>query len=763
MITAEVFWSATPQPPADFHPAVIVRATTSSATDLTFEVSPSDELAQALAPRALEQVVHTEAEIEMPAGVIRIPASQIVELGWEDTLPDGRTWRLALAAQVVDRFDRWRPGPVGTEVGFAGAPPPGLGTVGLLVGLETRSGRVYDFRPISGGLSTSATRPITGSERILQLAGPDYWGRFDRALVTYSLPPGHGLTHGQIIRQILTHIGLAEEQLPGDFGEPLVNPLSLHCQPGWPECQRIADGAGRWLRLTQDSPPRVEAVPLVPDLDSPPVRTFTADDMLAGETVTIAADGDIPTTFVVRGTRVEQPGGSGGKVTTETVVETWTPDFVTPQARYRQDGQPGSATYGDLIALAYDETPRRELVSRITTRRTTENGCLTVVEVITEGWMAPQAARYIREAPDVLEYRPVYIYDQDAARDDQATAYEDREYRFRRISITRTETYYGRLDTSRGLTTDQRRLVGLEAGVGSLNAARPGDLLLTAVYTAGWYNPRRAIGIGPDDVTDGVLLTSDQAGVVYPAQGFFVGPGDPSDVPTPRRLDRTVQRWLRVERTVTTGTPTGYMTGTLLVARTYARDRKRTWRYADDEFSSNETEVGLISDTVRTTYSATTPSSHTKVEETRDVTGELVENGLIVSTLSEYLPRRDNCTPEDALASSNAPISGAVVCESPRIPDRWEIDHPYVQTAAAAVERARIECITDNAPAVTFSTLVDPRLRAGDPVVVDLPDAEIYARRGWVESLAGQKGRRPLGGLDEAVTLSLVVRLDPRG
>lgn len=763
MITAELTFAVSPTPPPEFHPTLEIRATTSQDVDLVFDVEPRDDLAQALIPRAVEQVVHVEADVDMPTGTARLPASQVVEMGWEDNAPDGQTWSLAVAAQVVDDFDRWRSGPLKTEIAFAGAPPPGLGAVDLIVGLETQLGKVQEFRVVSGGLTQSATRPVTGFERVLRMSGPGYWGRFDRALVTLFLPPGHGLTHGRLVREILTQLGFTEEQLPGDFGTPLVNPVELHCEAGWPEAQRVADGDGRWLRLTQDFPPRVEAVPIVPDLATPPVRTFTADDVLAGETAELASDGDVPTHFVVTGSRVQLPSGTDGKVTENTVVETWTNDFVLPQARFRQDGQPGSATYGDLIPLAYDPTPRRELVSRITTRRTTEGGCLTVVEVITEGWMAPQAARYVREAPDALEYRPVYIYDEGAARDDQAIAYEDRAYRFRVTSITRTETYYGRLDTSRGLTTEQRRLVGLEAGLGALVAARPGDLLLTTVYRGGWYNPRRAIADAAENVTDGVLLSADQAGVLLPAQGFFSGPGDPSNVPTPRALDRSVPRWLSVERTVVTGNPEGYMTGTLLVERTHARDRKRTWRYADDTWSSEENEVGFISNTVGTTYTATTPSTHTKVEETRDVTGELVTNGLVSTEAPEYLPRRDNCTPESALASSNAPISGEVFCEAPRVYSRWEEQHPYVETVGAAVARARVECIRDNAPALSLSVLVDPRLRAGDPVVVDLPDGQIYARRGWIESLSGQSGQRPVGGVSDAVTLSLVVRLDPRG
>lgn len=767
---ATVFATANPTPPAVPVAVVYATATTTTPGPVTAIVEPRDDLLPAITVDQ-SQGLFLEADVAMPTGPLRLRTGDIVALGWDDG-PDGATWSLEVGAQIADvATDRWLDGPLLTEQAFAEAPPPGLGEVDLVLGLRTVDrGTLYEWPVLRAGVVDSATRPLLGSERVLTLGGPGYWGRFDRVKVSLFLEAGHGWTHGEIVREILRLMGLADEQLPGDFGTPLQNPVELHCEEGWPEAQLVADGDGKWLRFTHDDPPKVEAVPLVPGLDTEPVRRFTADQLVAGQTAELEADGDVATHYVVRGSVVQLPAGAAGRVTTSSIAEIWTNDFVIPQARWRQDGNPASANYGDLLPLPVDETPSRQLVTRTTTLRTTEGGCLVVEEVIQEKWFSPRAARYqlVEASPGVRgpdDYRDCFVYEPDAVRDDQSEAYEDPAYRFGEFSRVRTEYSWGEIRSSRGLTTDQRRRAALEAGSGQLKAARPGDLLLKATSTAAWSNLRRAIGIGADGLTHGVLLTADGNGVLLDAEGYFAGPGDPDKhVGSQRRQDRTVQRWWSVQRNVVNGDERGFKTGELDVTWGHTVDRKRTWRFSDDLWSSEEIEVGFISKTLDTLFDATGEASHTKAENEFDVTGQLVTNGSRVETLSEYLPQRENCTPDDALAGSNRKVSGEVFCETPRLPQTWAIDHPYIETDEAALQRARIECRRDNAPTVTNLTcLPDPRLRPGSKVVLHLPDAKLYERPGWIERLSCSKARRSAGSLPEPVFMVPEIKLDPEG
>jgi hypothetical protein len=769
-VYAEMFVTVRPDPPAGARPWILGLATTQDPGDISATVDPQDDLIQALAPANRIQTIHTEATVQGPAGPVSLTADDIVEWSYAEDA-DGITWDLSVAAQEVTRFGRWTTGPLLTEQAYGGAPPPGVGGVRLSAGIETWRGAVTDFTVVGGGLTTKATRPVLGAERVLRLTGVGYWGRYDRRLVSLSLPPGHGKTHGELFNLILTELGFSQAQLPGDFGEPLQNPVELHCEPGWPEAVRVADGAGLRPRFTQDATPRVEMVPLVPSRSAQPVRTFTAFDFLAGETSDAEADGDVPTHYIVRGLRAELPGGAEGAVSTVTRVETWDDAFVIPQARFLQRPS-GGFDPGGFIPLDVDEEPRRALVSAVTTTVTTVGGCEIVREVVTEGWGAPIAARYRQNVPlgaseaGPHEYLETFIYDPDAEKDDEAEAYELPAFVFRVETRVREELSWGKVQTVQGLTFAQVRAILRDSGNGTFTAKRPGDLMVRTIKAAAWFNPRRALG-QEGQATDAVLLTAGGVGVLYVAEGYFDGPSDPpfaeTDVQILRDRTRKVRHWISADRTVYEGDDEGYLVKTLRVLKTWARDLKEPWLYDDDERSSAEIEVGRETETIETTYTAANRKTHTSIESKWDVTGESA--GQVIRFEGVYKPTREYCDPADALSGSNRPVSGEIFCGEGthvgQVPE--EIEHAYIERDEAALRRAEIECIRDHALTLRGSTLPDPRLRALDPVVIDLPDAGLARRRAWIDSYDCSKGARAPGGAPETVVQSFIFRLDPRG
>jgi len=770
-ITAEIFATVSPLPPAEYRPGILSRVTTAELGPLSTTVDPSGDLAEALAPSTSTQIVHTEAFAQGPIGGINLTADDVVAWSWEEDQA-GLAWRLEVAAQVVDELGAWISGPVLTEQAFGGAPPPGIGAVDIVAGIETHLGATTDFIVVGNGLATSSSRPVIGAERVLQLSGVGAWGRTDRVLVSLNLPPGHGLNHGELVGEILSRIGLLSAQLPGPFGEPLVNPVELHCVAGWPEAVRAADGAGRWLRWSQAEVPRVEAVPLVPSPTSTPVRTFTAADFLLGETGALETDGDVPTHYIVTGSVSELPDGGDGAVTTEAIVETWDDFFVIPQAYFAQAGSEKPSS-GSLVALSVDTTPRRALVSRITTRTTSAQGCDVIKEVITEGWYAPESARYRQLAtsgvPDPQGYVSTYVYDPDAVKDDETTSFEWPAFRFIETSRVVHQSYYGSIPSTSGLTPAQRILIGKDTGGSLLTAKRPGDLMLEVVKTSLWYNLREAVFEDGDYALNDVKLTASGVGVFYGAEAYFVGPSDPPYAPTDVQVFRdTRQRvhdYYSVDRKVFAGDDDGYLTDTDQSVLKFARDKKKPYVFDDEGAASEVMERGVRDTTVTESFAATSARSHTSITAELDVTERLVENGREVRFENTYLPRRGYCDPDDARSASNRTVSGEHFCgtgtflgQAPEI-----IDHPYIESDQAALERAETECLQDHAPTLQGTILIDPRLRVGHPVVIDLPDAELGQRRAWIYKLDGSKDARSARSGPGLVLMRVVFKLDPRG
>jgi hypothetical protein len=774
-ITLEAFADVTTVPPVEEVPSLVARVTTQSTADVLADVAVGVDVLSALVVREKTQIVHVGAVVRGPVGFVTLDAQDIVSWRWEEDEEGLLTWEMSVAAQRVDVFDNWIPGPLLTEQEWGYAPPPGPNAVHLTISVETVPGFAQDFVVVGDGLTARASRPLTGSERVLRLSGPGAWGRIDRRPVSLTLPAGHGQTHGEVAGELLELSGLLPSQLPGAFGEPLSSPVEVHCEPGWPEAVRVADGAGSLFRWSQGFTPQLSTVPLVPALSARPVRVLGVQDVLLGFTAEVDVDGDVPVRYVVQGSRSEFPAGGEGAVTTATVVETWDDNYVPPGAYFVQVPS-GVPSAGELLPKSPNLTPRRELVSRVTTLVTKVAGCVVAEEVITEGWYSPLAARYRQNVPfgdqdaGDPEYRQVYIYDPDAVQDDQAEGYLDEYFRFVEISRVRKESHWGTIRDASGLTPKQVVILRNDSGDGSvLTAKRPGDLRLRTVFAGGWYNPRRALRNG-DQYIDAVNLTAGGVGVLYEHEAYMVGPGDApkttTDTPLFPDRRRRVPHWISVERTVFAGDDRGYLTQTNAVTKKWGFDLESVYFFDDEITSGEEWELRVEDPEIDTLYVASGARSHTSAERVLDPKKRLIPNGeTITFNGTEYLSRRPHCAKADALAASNRPVSGEHTCGSGAFHDQGDvqvIDHPYVESDAAALARAELECVMDHAPTVTLAILPDPRLRTRDPIVVDLPDAGLYRRRGWIHNVSCEKPARAPGEAGSPVIMTLSIRIDPR-
>lgn len=760
-------------PAAD--PPPVLRSTLSSAeehlgADLIFSTALLDQVA----PRQLGPVVHPQTialsvTADAAGGPVTMHAQDVVSASWTDDR-EGATWEVQVPADSLTALDEPQKGPLGTEQDWGG-PPIAPGRVSVRLAFELYDDGPtpaawpwVDFHVLADGLPSDSTRGLF-LRRVLALSGPGWWGRYDRRIGSLDLEPGHGLTQGEVIRELLRVAGVPEDSLPPDFGEPLTNALTVTCDPTWPVAVEAADAWGLFLRPTLTSPPRIELVPLVPPLDATPVRTFTAADFVDGEVTLTDDTGDAWGTYVVRGSRSELPGDAGdGSVTEEVWVETWGDFYVIPRAYWKQ--VPAGVNVGDLTPEAGPGPPSRQLVSRVTTRTTKVAGCVVTEEVITETWGAPEAARYRDEvegpSPQTRDYFPVYIYEAGAVRDDSSAAYTVPSFYFREESRVRTDYFREELRSTANRPIWTQAQLSLHEASDYL----PGELRGISVATSAWYNRSEAVRIGADGAAGrkvGAYLTGGGRGVENRQEVYFEGPQDPTIIPlVPVTVRERAIYYYSVTRTVFGADGNGYKVQELEVEKTLGVDGGSAWFFSDERQSRYQVEQGLVTATRLTSYAVTDEQEHMRVSTERDVNGRLVPEGEVREKVRDYLPRMDVCTPEDALRNSNRPVSGVAQCRAGTGEAPWEMESQFIETAEMASNRALVECIRAHAQKVDGTILVDPRLRPGDPVVVDLPRSFIFGRRGWMGTISGDLPERSRGGLPRRILAQIAIYLDPR-
>lgn len=313
-------------------------------------------------------------------------------------------------------------------------PPPGKLPVDVEAVYLTPSGpRVV--RLITNGVAHSAEEQ-DGPECVDSIQGGDALLRHDQGLLTLVLPPGHGLTRGDILRRGLARLGLTNTALvPGGRCYKEIQWLDT---PGIPALQEFIGIESRALQLDP------WAVAENPRTILDPGRrvdwTFTHSDLLLRGGMRKSAAGDGPTRVTLTGTKQITRESCARRTEVEEVFQVGPHTPAT--AAFRQ------AFDGVLTAYTPPAPPELDPDAIITrTQVTTEYDCDTVVSVRVRewGWMNPRVWRYtLNGATTTYGFNPTaynpnaYLYEAGAVADDGAEAFLWPQERFVETSDTLT-------------------------------------------------------------------------------------------------------------------------------------------------------------------------------------------------------------------------------------------------------------------------------------------------------------------------------------
>jgi len=212
-------------------------------------------------------------------------------------------------------------------------------------------------------------------------------------------------------------------------------------------------------------------------------HVLTEHNVVESGNVSVNAEGNVFTRIVVTGT--SQPtSDSCGIVTKQHVVDTYDNYFIPKHSYYVQQS---SGTLANSPTYGVNRDARRELIKRVIV--TQEYACDTMISerVETYEWYAPPTARYqIDDTSGGIVYVTpyAYIYDPDAAKDDNAPAYF--WYSFKFVKTSDVLTIYNFTDEP------------LDGG--KWIADTPvGSLIATEVFHGGWRQRKAALE-GPRSV-----------------------------------------------------------------------------------------------------------------------------------------------------------------------------------------------------------------------------------------------------------------------
>ena len=349
---------------------------------------------------------------------------------------DGSSWAWSFEDQALaSTRDEWVPPVIGWPVEW-GTVAPGKNPVAFDIAYLTEALETMAYQIMAEGI----TRSNSSDSFHLACKGVGAEGRWDAAVVSLFLEPGHGKTHGEIIRLLLegakdpdtgaTVISPSAILFDEEIGSTLNNPIDLDCVNAWAEARRVGDQAGVAIvaGVAGDLTATVVALPKA-DIDSASRFSLSEGDFLAADFRIDEINADHPTCIVVTSNAVDT-AGADGSVTTK-VIELVFDNFAVDGAFFSQDNDSLDPVFGIAGPLG---DPFLQLKTRRTTATTTRDGCPERVEITFEGYFNPIAARYRvasgAPSPDLSIARNstiiVYIKDPDAVDFDTATAYRFR-------------------------------------------------------------------------------------------------------------------------------------------------------------------------------------------------------------------------------------------------------------------------------------------------------------------------------------------------
>lgn len=670
-----------------------------------------------------DQLVTVTAVVTTATGDVTLTLGELLEsIEVTSAVGEASTWTLVVAGHSGE----WVRSPLGWEVTYNGAPPPGLLPVEIEMTVSTAGAAAVASQLVTNGKTNDSNRLIAAEGHLMTLAGMGPEIRYDKALVSLQLAPEHSETHGEIIETLALQAGVPAGNIQlGALGYALDNPVEVANE----EWLSIARDIGQAVNVDVgfDHDGDLVSWPLAPTSGTP-VATLAEADIVTGGGVTITAVSEVPTCVTVEGSRVELPPGSTGSNTTTEIVETTDPAYAIRGAHWVQqaDGTLAAPTPGPVG----DQTPAALVVERITTERTTTDGCITREVVITEQYHNFEAARYTQDATGGIQAAHptnVYIMDAGATTDDGAAGYTLRYDQFGEVSRVQTDyTYDGN-----------------------------GLLTRTEIRQAGIYNPRaaleaRAAPSGTYAYTNGVRLTGGGDGVLNVAATYHNGPNDPDpNSPT------SSSAWLTLEVIDRTNTADNYLERSLATRSGFRLlPTPPLYRYRNGEEAGLPNERAGDTGQTDTRYQADESTVLTTIETETDQNGDVVENGQkITTTQGAYLPAATICNRDTLLRSSSTPISSKATLEG-----EWDdlevvVQSDWIETAASALAMAERLQREAAAITVTLPLMARPDLRKLDRVTLDMPRFGLTGD-GWIESISHSAA--PVGQAAQILTTVVV-------
>ncbi len=646
-----------------------------------------------------------------------------------DHTSEGTSWELSLpAAEVRDA--------IGWEIDHAGAPAGGLLTWSIVAEYGTDQLAYY---LLQDGVAENSNRTVTREGGHLLRAngfGPE--GCFDRALVDYQQPAHHGLTPGEVIRDLLAAIGVPAGKIAvgSAIGSARANAINLAQVSGWQEARLVADSQNRLL-LWEDG--QVIAPLLLPE--TPPQIVITLNDIIA-----VNGLGDVDTTsekpacIIVEGTRSERSTERDGISTTTQTITVVAPKAVE-RAYFSQNS--GSSTLNPVTNGG--PQPEKDLVvSKTITRTVREDGCVSLRTTEVYGWHKLEALRYVLDSTTtdlqigLAGYLSCQIYESAAVADDASAAYHYQQEKFERL--TYEEVRFGRDDDGR-LTTKTTR--------------RGRWKLLSAAY-----KNRASAGVSWEtlNVLSGIKARADLTAVVGfgPSdQALFFGPPPSPSV--------TSYGWQLSDPTLDTGQGAAVDTERKLYSH-WAEKVTETLDNTDDNFKKREEaesegyrippgalylfpgdvaggglqEWGLFTGSKTTDYQTTGPASHRTIDAEFDGDGKLLKQ--TVTEDKEGWPASDICTEESLDAAESVGFRGEACVDLISFkPFTAYESNPYLENEDEAAAYARRRLVEEHTIRLTFALPVAASLRRRMPMTVNFSDANLpdygWAGDGVVEDV----------------------------
>lgn len=706
---------------------------------LEAEVEMVPGIAAQLNPRnGTVQAAALGARTIVAPAAVELNEATVSSMRADDTLGNRTGFGLTLPASKDD----WTRGPLGYEVDH-GAPPPGLAPVDVFIEYQTAAGFRVEYPFTTNAKAQESERVISRTDgHGLAIQGLDASSRFDRKKVSLSLPPRHGLTHGRLIRALLILAGIPASSIavPADFGVPLQRALDVTKEEVWSVVAEIAHARGCFVGTDQAGRFQV--------FDGSPTSTrrwtFTPDQLSAtGTDLRIRYSAEVPTCIVFNGEAPELPDDSDGTLGSTEVVEVVAP-FEVPGALFQQNSD------GSLTAFPGNLPEKEMLVSRITTIRRERHGCLLEEEVITEGWFAPEAARYTINADGSLVARSgVFVYEAGATPFDGAPAYFWSNQKFVVVSRVLTRRFYA----EPGTDIPQLQVVNIEGSAHVM--ASWGELVQVETITNGWFNPRRALKNRPDTSTpweDVDFLTGIGAYVTGPGEGVFFTEERYYAGENPAGMN-LAQRALHVE-TTDTRNKNGYVSREEIGAVGFIIPKGRLYQYQGEETSDFDTSQQKTEKTTSKVYSSRNSGGSSIV------TTELGPDKKLIQQTRESrvgsAPAAERCSEEDAQRRTGRPFTVRFCRNSDQFDEfEEEASNDFVEDEAQARFYCEKELRRRQAGSVDIAVPVNAAVKKGDPVFVSLQVAGIM-REGWVEAVKIEKARRR-----ESILSLFTVKLHP--